>query len=451
MSDATTPVSFQPTPGLSYDPDEARYWDAAGLDAEVRRTFEICQGCRMCFKFCDAFPKLFEWVDGAAAGDVRRIDAAQTRDIMDSCFQCKLCEVQCPYTVRDGHEYQLDFPRLVHRYQAVRARTEGVPFRKRLLGDPDGVGRMARRSLGMVNLLQKLAPYRWFLEKALGIHRHKRLPVFASSTFERWAERAGLMHGAPGGEAVLFQTCYVQHNDPQLGRDTVAVMQKNRVDLRCVRGLGCCGMPAWEHGDIGTLRERARKNLDLLVPYAEAGAKVLVINPTCSMLMRREYPELVAAPDRARAARLAAAVLDASEFLWSIREQERFCTDFRSTPGTEVAYHAPCHLRAQGIGFKGRDLLRRIPGVVPTTTLECSGHDGTWAMTTQGFEPSQRIGRRAFDGVGQNPAAVVATDCPLAALQFAQHAGRPALHPMSILARAYREDGFPTRLQPPPS
>jgi len=37
---------------------------------------------------------------------------------------------------------------------------------------------------------------------------------------------------------------------------------------------------------------------------------------------------------------------------------------------------------------------------------------------------------------------VWATDCPLAALQFAQHAGRRPLHPLSILARAYREDGF---------
>jgi glycerol-3-phosphate dehydrogenase subunit C len=39
-------------------------------------------------------------------------------------------------------------------------------------------------------------------------------------------------------------------------------------------------------------------------------------------------------------------------------------------------------------------------------------------------------------------AEVWATDCPLAALQFQQHAGRKPLHPMSILARAYRADGF---------
>jgi hypothetical protein len=39
-------------------------------------------------------------------------------------------------------------------------------------------------------------------------------------------------------------------------------------------------------------------------------------------------------------------------------------------------------------------------------------------------------------------AEIWATDCPLAAIQFQQHAGVKPLHPMSILARAYREDGF---------
>jgi hypothetical protein len=39
-------------------------------------------------------------------------------------------------------------------------------------------------------------------------------------------------------------------------------------------------------------------------------------------------------------------------------------------------------------------------------------------------------------------AEIWATDCPLAAIQFQQHAGVKPLHPMSILARAYRENGF---------
>ena len=182
------------------------------------------------------------------------------------------------------------------------------------------------------------------------------------------------------------------------------------------------------------------------MPFVQHGAKVVVINPTCSMMMRREYPELLDGEDRDRAAALSEAVMDPSELLWSIRDEERFDVDFASTPGDRVAYHAPCHLRAQAIGFRGRDLLRKIPGVKPRPTMECCGHDGTYAMTVEGYGPSQRIGGKAFEGMQEADAEVWATDCPLAALQFAQHAGKRPMHPMTILARAYREDGFPQRV-----
>lgn len=435
-------IGYKPTDGLSYDPAEEKYWDALALEKEIERTFEICHGCRLCFKYCDAFPTLFSLLDNKYEGDVRKITPPETRTVMEACFQCKLCEVQCPYTERDGHEFRLDVPTLIHRYTAQQARAEGLSLRDRILGDPDRAGSMARASLGLANSANKVRIHRVFLEKVVGIHRDKLLPEFASSTFERWADRAGKLATEPGGEAVLFQTCYVQNNEPQIGRDTIEVLEKNRVDVKCVAGLQCCGMPAWERGDLETLRKMAKANLKILLPFVESGAKVIAINPTCSMMMRREHPTLVELEDRPAAEKVAAAVMDPSEFLWSIRNEPRFNTDFRSTPGPTVGYHAPCHLRAQGVGFKGRDLLRKIPGVVPQTVMECCGHDGTYAMTVKGFEPSARIGKRAFDGMQESKSEVWATDCPLAAIQFQQHAGVKPMHPMSILARAYRDDGF---------
>ena len=152
--------------------------------------------------------------------------------------------------------------------------------------------------------------------------------------------------------------------------------------------------------------------------------------------------------DRERARALAELTVDSGEFLWSIRKEDRFNTDFRSSPDAPVAYHAPCHLRTQGVGFKGRDLLGKIPGVTPETVMECCGHDGTHAMTVEGFDYSRRVGKKAFEGMQEATTEYWATDCPLAALQFEQHAGVRALHPMSLLARAYREDGFSTQLAP---
>jgi Fe-S oxidoreductase len=150
-----------------------------------------------------------------------------------------------------------------------------------------------------------------------------------------------------------------------------------------------------------------------------------------------------------RAERLADHIHDVGEYVWSLRNEERFNTNFQSRPAETVAYHAPCHLRAQAVGFKGRDLLRKIPGVSPKTVMECCGHDGTYAMTTEGFEASQRAGKRAFEGMQEVETEIWATDCPLAAIQFKQHAGVKPMHPLSILARAYRADGFPTPIPPP--
>jgi Fe-S oxidoreductase len=440
-------ISYKPTDGLSYDPLEAKYWDEAALDKELTRAFEVCHGCRMCFKYCDSFPHLFKLLDDQYDGDVRKVTKADTRVVMGHCFQCKLCEVQCPYTPREGHEFQLDFPKLVHRWQAIRCKKEGVALGDKLLGDPDGGAKLARASLGVANKMNRVRLHRIMLEKLVGLHRDKDLPPWATESFEKWAGNKGhIKPPAPDVEVVLFQTCYVQNNEPDIGKDTLYVLEKNKVKYACVQGLACCGMPAWEHGDLETLQKNAKRNLDQLEPYVDAGAKILGLNPTCTLMLRKEYPELVAPEDRERAKKVAEATRDAGEWLWSIRKEERFNTDFASTPGDNVAFHAACHLRVQSVGFKGRDLLKKIPGVTAKSVIECCGHDGTYGMKVDTFEASARIGKKSFDEMKRAEAEVWVTDCPLAATQFEQHAGTKAMHPMSVLARAYRADGFAKKL-----
>jgi hypothetical protein len=51
------------------------------------------------------------------------------------------------------------------------------------------------------------------------------------------------------------------------------------------------------------------------------------------------------------------------------------------------------------VGFKGRDVMKKVLGVKLGTVMECCGHNGTYAMTVESFEPSQRVGKRAFDGM----------------------------------------------------
>ena len=76
-------------------------------------------------------------------------------------------------------------------------------------------------------------------------------------------------------------------------------------------------------------------------------------------------------------------------------------------------------------------------------------HDIVWwlAAVTMVGGNLFALGQRSFDGMRDAKAEVWVTDCPLAALQFAQHAGVTPMHAMSILARAYRDDGFPLKVE----
>ncbi len=434
-------IKGAPTKGMTYNPNDPLYWDRAALAGEIERVFEICHGCRLCFNLCPSFPELFQAVD-RHEGSVRALTPAEHNRVLDTCYQCKLCYVKCPYTPDDGHEFQLDFPRLLTRAAAVRRREEGAGLREVLLARPEMLGQFAKKTAGLANWANRQPVLRRGMELAIGIHRDKILPDFHSETFEEWFRRQPAPAGDPS-KAVLFTTCFVNYNNPQLAKDAVEVFSKNGIALSCPK-QNCCGMPALESGDVDLAKKLARSNVESLLPHVEAGKKVLAINPTCSYMLRKEYAEL----DGTEGSRkVAAATMDLCEYLFQRKQQDAFNRDFRSTPG-KIAYHLPCHLKAQNIGYRSRDLMRLIPGASVKLVDQCCGHDGTWAMKKEFFPLSMLAGKKAFDEMKEAEPELTATDCPLAALQFEQALGKRPIHPIQVLARAYRPDGFPQAVPP---
>lgn len=440
------PIKGEPTPGLCYNPNNSVYWDHKALDGELERVFEICHGCRLCFNLCPSFPALFRSVD-SHDGDVRKLNANQINEVIDLCYQCKLCYVKCPYTPDDKHEFQLDFPRLMLRANFIRKKEDAGDLRSQLrsamLTRPNLVGEIGGMTAGVANWANKQPLLRFGMELTTGIHRDKMLPDFFPESFESWYVQQGRPAGDPG-KAVLFHTCFVNHNNPELGKDVIEVYSRNGISLGCPK-QNCCGMPSMEAGDIELAKSMAKQNVESLFPYVNDGRKVVAINPTCSYMMRKEYPELLGTPE---AQAVAASTMDVSEFLWQRKVAGELNRDFLSTPG-KVAYHVPCHLKAQNIGFRSRDIMRLIPGTQIRMVEQCSGHDGTWAMKKEFFPLSLLAGKKAFDEMKEAEAETMATDCPLAAIQFDQAIGTRPIHPLQVVARAYRSDGFPTPVETP--
>jgi Fe-S oxidoreductase len=448
------------------------FYDASALDRELERVFDICHGCRRCFSLCNAFPTLFDAVDATQTGEVAALDRKVFWDVVDHCYLCDMCFMtKCPYV--PPHPWNVDFPHLMLRAKAARARAGGLGWRERLLAATDTVGAFAGIPVVVeaVNAFNASSAGRTVLEKVLGVDRRAPLPIYHSRTARRRLAALGTVrdavaaerslaagssaaaHGAvsdaalatstaarsgiaTSGKVAVFTTCYGNRNEPELAEDLVAVLEHNGIEVVLLPAERCCGMPRLELGDLEGVARLKEHNIPQLHAAVEAGYDVLAPIPSCVLMFKQELPLMF--PEDAQVRRVAARMFDPFEYLMLRHAAGRLRTDFKAALG-KVSYHVPCHLRVQNIGLKTRDLLRLIPGTSIDTIERCSGHDGTYGVKARFRAASVRIGRPVVQRVESAAADHYTSDCPMAGHQIESGLTTPRApqHPLRLLRIAY--------------
>ena len=425
----------------TYDPHHPEYLDDADLREELTRVFDLCHGCRLCFRFCSAFPSLFELIDRHDDQDAGRLTRAEQDRVVDECFQCKLCYVNCPYTPGQS-EWNLDFPRLMLRAGATRHATGQDRKRQELttnvMARTDLLGKIGSRAAPLANAVaaQPGSLVRKVMEKATGVSSARLLPPFARQRFSTWfAKRPRVRLTGRQARVAVYPTCLVEYHNPAIGQDLVKVYERNGVECGITDGVGCCGAPWLHNGDLDGFTKMAVKNVKALAEVAKTGQDIVVPQPTCSYVLRKDYPDYVGGPD---AEVVAAHTYDACEYLMRLHRGEGTAldTDFRGDVPPEIAYHTACHLRAQNIGLKGRDLMK-LTGARIKLVQQCSGIDGMWGLRAENVELSIPIAQKLAAELERAGGDVVAGDCHLANTAITEQTGRVPQHPLQIVARAY--------------
>ncbi len=416
---------------MTLDIRAPEFWDPGRVEQELRRVGDVCNGCRRCITLCPSFKDLFESLDAEAVdGEADKLAPGALKRVVDLCYQCKLCYNHCPYT--PPHRWQVDFPRLMLRARAAEANTRGVTLQDRVLGNTDLVGRLGSLAAPLANWANGLGVHRALLQAVAGIHKRRNLPRFSRQRFSAWFARRRPAPFAPQARVALFATCVVEYNDPAVGKAAVGVLERNRVDV-ALPPQRCCGMPYLDGGAVPEAQALIRDNVKALAAAVREGREIVVPGPTCSYMLKQEYPWLDGSED----ARLVAGhTRDLFEYLMRLHAGGNLDTAFSRRPG-KVAYHLPCHLRAQNLGTKSADLLRLIPGAEVEVIERCSGVDGTWGLKREYYELSLKVAQPLLEGITAARPDQVASDCPLAALQIAQGTGVTPRHPIQIVADAY--------------
>jgi Fe-S oxidoreductase len=439
--------------------DSVDFYDEQKLDAELRRVFEICHGCRRCFNLCDSFPTLFDLIDATPNETLEEVDAAGIKSVVDGCTLCDMCFMtKCPYV--PPHEFDLDFPHLMLRYRAVEAKKGAVGRADIELAKTDRNGELAKYVAPLANWASDAGNKftRGVLASRAGVHPEAALPKFAAKTFVARAKAAPEVNAAAPAygqrKAVLYATCSMNYNDPELGMLARAVLAKLGVETKVVYPA-CCGMPQLEQGNIAQVVENARKVAAEMQAHIDAGYDVVAMVPSCALMLKLEWPLLVPKSDPAYAmvTRLAQATFDLTEFVVDIAKRHGLAEGLTPLAG-DVALHLACHARAQNMGAKAAEMLRLLPESGGVTVIErCSGHGGSWGVKKPFFEKALKVGKPAArkevltNAQAKERSGFVASECPLAAVHIVQGVERlgdaapktpaRALNPVEIFAMSY--------------
>jgi Fe-S oxidoreductase len=451
-------------------------------EPDHRAMIEMCHGCGTCRDYCPVGSTTLREPHTARAKSVLLLEVIRGdlppdllkgkpfKEVMDSCFNCRLCLTECPS--------QVDIPGLAIAARREFVEAHGMPLRNWVLGRADQVASVAGLAPGLANLAVGNPVERAAREKIGRIAGRLDLPRFRRSfaTGDAGSKRALSLpltpEGGPAGRApgagvtaahpgratapsthaharlgplpprevpltkrvAYFAGCFARYHDPEgEAESTVKVLEANGIEV-VVPEQRCCGIALITMGAERAVRADAERNLATLLPLVDRGFTVVASAPSCGLALIEDYPRILGTEE---ARRLAGHTVDVHQYLWRLYLRGELRTDFRPVP-ISVVYHNACHSVAQGISEEPIRLLKLIPGVeVRPIEDSCCGIAGTYGMRAENYDRAMAIGDPLFREIGRTKAQAILTGCGTCNIQIANGVRRPVVHTMSILRRAY--------------
>ena len=416
------------------DWENPQFVDEQLLDEELRRVFDICHGCRRCFNLCESFPKLFDLIDESKTGELDSVDSKNFKDVVDACTLCDMCFLtKCPYV--PPHEFDLDFPHLMLRYRVLERKKKKNSKIDDELTKTDRNGKFFSKFSNLANWSTKSSNKvtRPIMEMLLKIDKEAELPKFYKNTLMNIVEKNKIESAInTKDKVVIFPTCFVNYNNPNLGLVVKEIFEKLEIDHKFFYDM-CCGMPQLEGGDIKSVVQKAKNTSSKLKEYIDNGYKVISIVPSCSLMIKYEWPLLI--PESEEVKYLSDNTYDICEYLVKFIN-ENSLTDLLKPldDSNSISLHISCHSRAQNIGQKATELLRMIPNIKMDVIERCSGHGGSWGIKKDNFKMAIKVGKPVSRKALQSQNKYVVSECPLAGPHIKQGMDKIEANDVEVLS-----------------
>lgn len=392
--------------------------------------FEQCIKCTICTVYCPVAAANPDYPGPKQAGpDGERLRLKQP-DFYDNalkyCMNCKRCEVACPSNVRIGD--------IIQAARIKYGPQRNTSLRNFVLANTDLVGSLATPFAPIVNSAVALKPVRYVMDKVMAIDHRRVFPKYAHGTFTSWYRKhAAAAQAAYAKQVAYFHGCYVNYNNPQLGKDLIHIMNALGYGVQLLDKEKCCGVALISNGLYKQARRQAETNLaSIRRAVSDRGLTVLATSSTCTFTLRDEYPHLLEMKNDDVRDRVELA----TRYLYRLITEQGARLRFREDAAPlRIAYHTPCHMEKMGWAYYSIELLRMIPGVeVTVLDSQCCGIAGTYGFKKENYATSQAVGEGLFRQIEASGADLVATDCETCKWQIEMSTSKRCEHPLTILA-----------------
>lgn len=399
-------------------------------------SLDQCIKCNICTTACpvSAVTDLFPGpkYEGPQAGRFRLQNLPSPDKSVDYCSGCRVCNMVCPTGVKIAEINARARESLVNQWNI----SPRLRLRNNLVARPELLGKLAHPISPVANWALHLKPARLLIEYALGIHRAAPLPSFSKHLFSNWFKH----HNKPTNlfrKVVYFHGCSTQYYEPRIGQAAVLVLEANGFEV-IVPPQNCCGLPLLSNGEFTAARRYHESNVRNLVHYVRQGIPVVGTSTSCTLTLKEEAPELLDMNDNDT--RLVAEnTYDFNEFILSLYNEGTLNLRFNPI-SLRLGYHIPCQYRAHRIGKPGIEVLSLIPGLqIIDSHSACCGIAGTYGYKKEKYKVSMDVGVPLFDFIKNDMAdtPVVVCDSETCRWQITYATGKPAVHPVELLAKSY--------------
>ena len=391
--------------------------------------FEQCIKCTICTVYCPVAAVNPNYPGPKQAGpDGERLRLKKFNFYDESlkyCINCKRCEVACPSNVKIGDIIQA---------ARIKYSKKQPKLRDYILANTDLVGTLSTPFAPIVNTTLGLKPVKAILDGVMKIDHRRTFPKYAFGTFESWYKKVAEKQAAYPSQVSYFHGCYVNYNNPQLGKDLIKVMNAFSIGVQLLEKEKCCGVALISNGLIKQAQKQARTNINSIrKSVLEKKMPVIATSSTCTFTIRDEYPHLLDIDN----ADVREDVELATRYIYRLLSQKKTKLNFKTGQKIKVAYHTPCHREKLGWAYYSIELLKLIPNIELTILdSQCCGIAGTYGFKKENYKTSQDIGEPLFKQIEALDIDYVVTDCETCKWQIEMSTSKRCEHPISILANA---------------